>query len=306
MKHPIKRVLPAVLLAFLLFSCADPAATDYSSASQDAFAPPVSPQDTENAATNERFDRAFEEYWVVNADMDTLIAELPPQLMLDEPTSYRLAQTIRNMTYFNNTDWSTEFDHIENAHFWDLLLAALYRTPTISMPFEQDYNQNPPWTSTQYPNHHLLGLLNNEFEQGRPIDWVIYEADVKTTFEFLFGAEWLQNWDRVGGQDVYPYYYYKRDGVFAFSCGFGGPMWKYAQILGYEKTADGYLAEAVCIWALDKDIPLEHNDVILTKENFMEQTALLPIIRYTFIEMPDGRLVLNGIKYLRGTPPLCR
>ena len=83
-------------------------------------------------------------------------------------------------------------------------------------------------------------------------------------------------------------------------------MWPYAQITDYQKTENGYVCEAVLVSALDDKEPLsvysDDGQVLLTADNFEEATASLNKYRYTFT-WESGRLILSGLKTLRGTTP---
>lgn len=79
-------------------------------------------------------------------------------------------------------------------------------------------------------------------------------------------------------------------------------MWAYPQITKLEPTEDGYQCEAVMIYALAEDIPLEYPDgsgALLTAENFEEATAQCPAYRYTFQQAQDGHYILRGLEVLR-------
>lgn len=244
----------------------------------------------------------FETYdgWIVDLDMEQLTADLPPQLLVDEPICYRLSQAIMNLSYFGGTDWTFEFDSIGKANLGDLMLGALYHTPEIKLPL--DYSSDIGYYSKEFPNHPLVELLSREYAEGRGIETLFYQDDVERTFRFLYGDGYFKSHEELTHGDLYPYYYYKKEGVYGSFSGFGGPMWPYPQVTDYTKTDDGYSVDVISIWALDKENPLEEDDVSLTKKNFMKLTQKLDWIRYTFITAEDGRLLLDGVKYLRGVP----
>ena len=243
----------------------------------------------------------FEIYggYVGNTDDATLIAELPPQILIDEPICYRLSQAIMNLSYFGGTDWRVEFDSIDKASYADLMLGALYHTPSIIIPLE---SSGDTWYSKDYPNHPLVALLNHEMAEGRWLEELYYQEDVEKTFRYLYGSRTASPRVEFFHSDLMPYYYYKVEGVYGICGAFGGPMRPYPQVTGYKKTTDGYTVDVISPWALDKDTPLEENGVPLTKENFMELTKKRDWIRYTFVTAEDGRFLLNGVKYLRRVP----
>jgi hypothetical protein len=238
-------------------------------------------------------------WYVGNTDDATLIAELPPQLLIDEPICYRLSQAVMNITYYGGTEWQVEFNSISKANYDDLMLGALYHTPSIRAPmhFSKDV-----WSCKEYPDHPFVALFNHESEEGRFIEELFYAEDVERTFRYLYGNSLIESDTDFPHRDVQPYYYYKKEGVYGLTVAFGGPMWPYPQVTDYKKTADGYSVDIISPWALDKVNPLEENGVPLTKENFMELTQKRDWIRYTFIIAEDGRFLLNGVKYLRRVP----
>src|SRR5699024_8494472 len=94
-----------------------------------------------------------------------------------------------------------------------LLRIALEHTPAIelSVEFELDEDGNLTAISSQYPNHALVRLLQNELEEGRDLREFYYQEDVTAVYARLFGDGRLLSF-----QDLCPnYYYYAREGVFA-------------------------------------------------------------------------------------------
>ena len=249
-----------------------------------------------NTEPPHRFE-IYDDWWIVTANPDALIADLPPQILVNEPMCYRLSQAVMNVTFFSGTDWRVEFDTIDKADFENLLLITLYHTPQINMPWE---SSGGILLFKDYPGHPFAALVNHETEEDRHLEDLFYVEDVEKTFRYLYGDHKAENHFRH--RDVWPYYYYKKEGVYGLTVAFGGPMWPYPQVTDYKKTADGYTVDVISPMALDKDTPLEENGVPLTKENFMEATKKLDWIRYTFVTAEDGRFLLNGVKYLRRAP----
>lgn len=241
-----------------------------------------------------------EDWWIMKDTGDEYLAELPPQLMADEPYCYELAVTIMHVNGHGGTRWTKEFDGIENACLDDLLQIALYRTPSIDFPVS--FSSETGYISAEYPNHPFLDALNRELaENTHGSEALYYAQEVEKTFDVLFGYRFLNSDGTFDHRDEPPYFYLPDVEVYNQYADWGGPMWFYPQITSYEKTADGIIVEAVSIFALDKETPLEEDDVPLTKENFMELTQNEDWIRYTFKTAGDGRLVLDGVQYIRKT-----
>ncbi len=298
-------ILP--ILSGILMSCAaaggvqesapQAPAAEVSSSLQESSSDITSPiQDGEPAS----FFHNDEDWWIMRDTGDEYLAELPPQLLMDEPYCYELAVTIMHVNDFGGTRWTKEFNGIENACLDDLLLIALYRTPNIDFPVS--FSSETGFKSAEYPNHPLVDALNREWaEKGHDSTALYYAQEVEKTFDFLFGYRFLKSDGTFDHHDVSPYDYLPDEAVYSQCGDWGGPMWFYPQVTSYEKTADGVTAEAVSIFALDKETPLEEDDVPLTKENFMELTNRRDWMRYTFKTAGDGRLVLDGVQYIRKT-----
>lgn len=219
---------------------------------------------------------------------------LPPQLLHDTPEAYRLSQAVRNLMDSPTTIGLRDFDLFENAHMPSLLQTALYHTQPIIFGIETSDTDRFKFT----PKNHRLGLLAEwESESGRSPSELFYEDDVFETAEYLFGK--LP--ECAASAVEKPYYYYGREQVFSRVGDYGGPWWKYPQIVSYAQTDSGYSCEAVLVLALDEDEPQhgDSNDIPLSADNFDEQTQTLSRYRFTFREADDdSHLIVTSLATL--------
>lgn len=217
---------------------------------------------------------------------DTLPDDLPQQLVMDEETAYRLARTIQNFLFYGENRLG-DFDGQLQGEIPGLVETVVYHTNPINFVFSYD---ETGFTSEEYPNHVITKLSEQLVEQGKYPCAIIYAEDAKETAVRLFG-------DAVQYQDASAgfFEYFPEEGVYIQFGDIGGARWPYPQITSYSKTEDGYVCEAILVWAIDKETPIQLGDVELTKENFAQATAGAQKLRYHFKEQ-DGRLILTGLK----------
>lgn len=221
------------------------------------------------------------------------VDELPPQLAIDTPEAYVLSNQIRNYLYFGGNILE-DFNNPNDAYFPAMLQTALYHATPIDLT-----KTGWDWNSEEYlstdSNHVVALLIKQEIENGRMPSDVYYASEVEAVVHHLFGDE-----REVFHFDQSPYYHFKKAGLYTRLGDFGGPAWVYPQMTLIEKTATGYVCEAVMVSALEKDTPMETRDgVILTRENFEQASINSPKYRYTLREEADGRLTLQAFQTLR-------
>lgn len=214
------------------------------------------------------------------------VDELPPQLVIDTPEAYMLANQVRKFLYFGGNILE-DFNNPNDALSPPILKTALYRTAPI------DYKVLEDIIGT---DHILAELVEREAKNGRRPDEIYYTDEVEAVVHYLFGDE-----VQVGHMDIEPYYFFRQAGVYTLPRNVRAQWWSYPQITLIEKTAEGYICEAVMVMALDKQTPMEArgSNVPLTRENFEQESVNAPKYRYTFREEADGRLTLQAFKTLR-------
>lgn len=213
---------------------------------------------------------------------------LPPQIMVEDETAYRLALTIQNYLFYT-ARFTEPFQDI--SEMAGLLEAAIYHTSPLNLRFS--YGVGKGFVCEEYPNHVITKLAQELVLEGKHPSEFFYTADVRTTAKILFG-EAVEYEDR----STEFYEYFPQQGVYVLFGDLAGPRFPYPQITAYSETESGYQCDAILAYALDKDIPIEIDGQILTKDTFDSLTATKPKYRYTFATQPDGRLVTTSLQIL--------
>ena len=304
--------LAAILAALLLSSCTQPPAPASGASSSAAQSTESSSQGAPEPGNTPEAVSILEQMDALYAQLDTAplpqqenglwlgyidlakgtLEHLPPQLIKNEPRAYELAQQIRAVL-FPQDNLPYDFTSLEEAYRPALLQTAIYHTAPLDLNWSWDAETNTLVVST-YQDHVISALLKNELTEGRYPTAAYSGQDVRATMRTLYGDE-LDYAD----MDVSPYYYYAREDVYFQMGDWGGPMWRYPQITAYTETDETVVCEAVIIYALDKETPLEENGTVLTPQNFESLTAKYPKFRLTFTKADDGRLTLSAWQTLR-------
>ena len=138
--------------------------------------------DTSLIPTELESEGVFVSHW-----QDWDLESLPSQYLMEmDDTAYMLIEQVQNVTAALAAP--TTFDGIEHAPTNALLRIALEHTPAIelSVEFELDEDGNLTAISSQYPNHALVRLLQNELEEGRDLREFYYQEDVTAVYARLF------------------------------------------------------------------------------------------------------------------------
>ena len=118
---------------------------------------------------------------------------------------------MENAEKMTDSNWGSR--PLKSANLQKSKIAIKRRLTSIelSVEFDRDEEGNLLAESSQYPNHTLIRLLQNELEEGRDLREFYYQEDVTAVYARLFGDGRLLSF-----QDLCPdYYYYAREGVFA-------------------------------------------------------------------------------------------
>lgn len=236
---------------------------------------------------------------------------MPEQWRYDEPEAYQLAKAICD--YSPMFRFWVEYDSLEEAPDWYLLLTALDHAPTWDFGYvdrledqelreflkktaeENKYTEG----STELPEEYLEKINENR--------GYAFEKDVRASFEKLYGekrtyrAMDVESPDGVPG--VYPrlYRYFEDQEVYFRGSPYKNTRCWYPQILSYSETEGGWQAEVLSleIYVIyEKGLlmpPPEIPDPI-TDEDIDQLAAEYPVQRYTFEKLEDGRLAVTGIE----------
>lgn len=226
-------------------------------------------------------------------------ASLPAQYLMEmDDTAYRMIEQVQNVTV--DLSAPTTFDGIEHAPTTSLLRIALDHTPSIelSVEFDRDEEGNLLAESSQYPNHTLIRLLQNELEEGRDLREFYYQEDVTAVYARLFGDGRLLSF-----QDLCPdYYYYAREGVFAHK-GTRTDSEIWPMLVDYSDNDETITVDLLLTQGSDPEKPLTYlradgSTTQLTADNYQEELAGEPVYRYTFQKLSDTQLTLDGIRQI--------
>lgn len=250
--------------------------------------------DTSLIPTELESEGVFVSHW-----QDWDLESLPSQYLMEmDDTAYMLIEQVQNVTA--DLTVPTTFDGIEHAPTNALLRIALEHTPAIelSVEFELDEDGNLTAISSQYPNHALVHLLQNELEEGRDLREFYYQEDVTAVYARLFGDGRLLSF-----QDLCPnYYYYAREGVFAHK-GEKTDSNIWPMLVDHTDGEDTVTVDLLLTEGSDPEKPLTYlradgSSVELTAENYQDELAGEPVYRYTFQKVSDTQLTLDGIRQI--------
>lgn len=208
------------------------------------------------------------------------------QLVNEDDTAKKLARAVYNLldAYGNGLGSYADAQELSLAR----TTTALFHTAPIDFTWEM--NREGAFTPSD-PKHVLAALIKREIESGRLPVAAYYADEVKKTAAALFGED-----ARLTNQDIFPYYYYEKEGVYLLMEELQTGESAVPQILSYEKTQDGYTAEVVLVQSVGGKLQL--NGEALEKGNFTEKAAQEPRLRYTFVESGE-RLVLKSLEVKR-------
>lgn len=209
------------------------------------------------------------------------------QFVQEDETAKMLARAIYNLLdAYGNGLGIYEPDSIS----MEKTTTALFHTAPIDFSWEMGREGE---FSCDAPNHILAALVKRELESGRTPVAVYYADEVHKTAQRLFGPD-----ARITDGDEQPYYYYAKEGVYLLTENLGAAT-AVPQILSYQKTENGYQAEAVLVYREegtggDLGSGLSYNAQGLNKENFAQVTASAPRLQYVFRQ--DGEnLILESL-----------
>lgn len=207
------------------------------------------------------------------------------QLVKDDADGKKLAGAVYNLldAYGNGLgayDGSGELSMAKTT-------TALFHTAPID--FSWELSREGDFLCGQ-SNHVLAALVKRELASGRTPVALYYADEVRKTAQRLFGSD-----VRVTNLDEPPYYYYEKEGVYILMEDLG-KVGSLPQVLGYEKTSDGWTAEVLL--AESDGTSLSYGGEPLTKENFAAVTAGAQRLRYTFRD-EGGALILTKLETWR-------
>lgn len=239
--------------------------------------------------SNEKIPLQNENYYF--SFEDALPQDLPPQLIEDNETAYRLSLTVSDFLFYGGNRLD-DFDEKTKENAEGVLETAIFHTTPLNLNYS--YGVGEGFVCEDYPNHAITKLVERLVRDGRDPTAIFYADDVKDTAEKLFGQA-----VKYKDADVAFYGYFPEKKVYVQFGELSGPRLPYPQITSYSKTEQGYTCDAVLVAALDKDTPITIDDITLTKENFEELTSKNEKYRYTFTKQTDGIFILTGLKTLK-------
>lgn len=220
---------------------------------------------------------------------------MPVQVLYpDDDTAYMLANSVSNLLYYTGNslrDFSTPLDEVVDD---GIISTVLFRINPLQ--FNIEHGSAGGRITTEYPNHIISAAVQQFVRDGHSVGQVYDKRDVEEAIRYLFGEQVVD----IRHTDVSPYYYLGRAGVYASDDGFGGPWYRYPQIVSYMETDDGYICNVVVGSGLDHDTPPQlSGNTDLTKENFAGLSKDEPEYSYIFTKAEDGHLVLTSLVTVR-------
>lgn len=220
---------------------------------------------------------------------------MPMQVLYPhDDTAYMLANSVRNLFNYagnNLRDFSAPLDEVVDD---GIISTVLFRTNPLQFNIEHDRAGGK--ITTEYPNHIISAAVQQFVRDGHSVGNIYDKRDVEDAIRYLFG-------EQVGSirhGDISPYYYLGSAGVYTCDVGFGGPWYRYPQIVSYKETDDGYICNVVVGSGLDHETPPQlSGPTDLTKENFAEMAKDEPEYCYIFTKADDGHLVLTSLVTVR-------